>query len=315
MGDTRKILVTGGAGSIGTVVIPMLLERGYEVVILDNFMFGYGPVLHFATNPNVRIINGDVRKKEELSAALEGVDYIIHLAAIVGFPACAADENAAVSINYESTQLLLELMGPDQRLIYASTGSCYGRAETFCDENTPINPLTVYARTKADSEVAILGSDHASNSVVLRFATVFGPSPRMRFDLIVNDFTYKAVNDRIIVLYEGHFKRTFLHSHDAALSYLTVLDNFETMKGGVFNVGDEKLNHTKRDVVVAIQEQLEFELYETDVGTDLDARNYHVSFERVQEFGFRSTVTLAQGIKELLGICSFMRLRMPFRNA
>ena len=308
MGDARKILVTGGAGYVGTVVIPMFLERGHEVVILDNF-------IHFATHPNVRIINGDVRKREDLQAALEGVDDVIHLAAIVGFPACAADENAAVSINYESTLLLLELMRPEQHLIYASTGSCYGRAETFCDENTPINPLTVYARTKADSERAILESSHADSSVILRFATVFGASPRLRFDLIVNDFTYKAVNDRIIVLYEGHFKRTFLHVHDAATCYLTVLENFDAMKGRVFNVGDEKLNHTKRDVAVAIQEQLDFELYETDVGTDLDARNYHVSFERIQEFGFRSTVTLAEGIKELLGICSFVRLRMPFRNA
>ncbi len=315
MGEARRILVTGGAGYVGTVVIPMLLERGHEVVILDNFLFGYGPVLHFATHPRVRIINGDVRRRADLAGALEGVDDVIPLAALLGFPACAADENAAVSTNYESTQLLLELMGPQQRLIYASTGSCYGRAETFCDENTPINPLTVYARTKADSEEAILASPHAGNSVILRFATVFGASPRLRFDLIVNDFTYKAVNDRIIVLYEGHFKRTFLHVRDAAECYLTVLDNFEAMQGRVFNVGDERLNHTKRDVAVAIQEQLEFELYETDVGTDLDARNYHVSFERIQEFGFRSTVTLAEGITELLGICSFMRLRMPYRNA
>jgi nucleoside-diphosphate-sugar epimerase len=315
MGEARKILVTGGAGYVGTVVVPMLLEQGHEVVILDNFLFGFGPVLHFATHPKVRIINGDARRRDDLRAALEGVDDVIHLAAIVGFPACAADENAAVSTNYDSTVLLLELMRPGQRLIYASTGSCYGRAETFCDENTPINPLTVYARTKADSEVAILESPHAENSVVLRFATVFGAAPRLRLDLIVNDFTYKAVNDRIIVLYEGHFKRTFLHIRDAAQCYLTVIDNFDAMKGRVFNVGDERLNHTKRDVALAIQEQLEFELYETDVGTDLDARNYHVSFDRIQEFGFRSTVSLAEGISELLDICSFVRIRMPYRNA
>ena len=310
-----KVTVTGGAGYLGSCLVPMLLERGHRVTVLDNFLYGVEPILHFATHPNVTIINGDVRRDSDLAEAVRGADAVIPLAAIVGFPACAADEAAALSTNLEATRKLLGIMDKGQVMLFPSTGSCYGRAEAFCTEETPINPLTVYARTKAESETAIFESPHAENAVCLRFATVFGAAARLRLDLLINDFVYKAVRDKIIVLYEGHFKRTFLHIRDAARSFVLMLESIDRSRGRVFNVGDDRLNYTKLQVAEAIRKQIAYEIYEVPIGTDLDARNYHVDYRRVQELGFKATIDLDQGIAEMIKICSFVKVRQPFRNA
>lgn len=310
-----KILVTGSAGYIGSMLVPMLLDEGHKVTVVDNFLYGYTPVLHFASHANVTFYNKDIRRKDTVQGVIKGQDVIIHLASIVGFPACSRDEDAAISTNLESTKLIIDNMSKGQILQYASTGSTYGRVEEICTEETPINPLTLYGKTKAESEKYIFASAHAENCIALRFATVFGVSPRIRLDLLVNDFVYKAVHDRVIVLYEGHFRRTFLHVYDAAYSYVHFLKNLNTGLGNIFNVGTETMNYTKKDIALMIQKRFEYEIYEAGIATDLDQRDYEVSYRKIEETGFKTRITMEEGIDELLKVIPFMKIKMQYRNA
>ncbi|MFA5512492.1 MAG: NAD-dependent epimerase/dehydratase family protein, partial [Candidatus Kapaibacterium sp.] len=283
-----KILVTGGSGYIGSLLVPMLLDRGHEVIIYDNFMWGVRPILHFASHKNLEIVSGDVRNENELKKYTAKSDIVIHLAAIVGYPACASDPARAISINVDGTKHIVDNLSKDQRLIFASTGSTYGKVDGICDENTPIAPLTLYGFTKSEGEKMSINS----GGIALRFATVFGSSPRLRLDLLVNDFVYQAIHQRQIVLYEGHFRRTFLHSRDAALVYLFALDNYEKMSGEAYNIGDNKLNYTKKQIALTLKDYLDFYLHEADVGEDLDKRDYEVSYEKINKLGFEITVDL-----------------------
>ncbi len=310
-----KILVTGGAGYVGSVLIPVLLEKGHQVTILDLFLFDYTPILHFAHHPKLTVVNADIRNQGVVKQHLKGKDLIIHLAAIVGFPACARDESAAISTNIESTRTIVENMDKGQSLFFASSGSSYGRVDGICTEDTPINPLTLYGRSKAESEKIIFDSKHASNAIAFRFATVFGVSPRLRLDLLVNDFVYKAINDKIIVLYEGHFRRTFLHVNDAALSYIHLLDNFDSSKGQIFNVGADEMNYTKAEVAELIGKKVPYEIYRSDIGTDLDQRDYEVSYVKITDSGFKCTMSLEQGLDELIKVISFIKVKQQYRNA
>ena len=309
----ESVLITGGAGYIGSILTPQILERGLSVTIFDNFMYGAQPLLGFSRHPNLRIIAGDVRDSNAVAEEVKKHDWIFHLAAIVGYPACAADPMRANTTNVDGTRNIVRSMGGYQRLVFASTGSTYGKVNGVATEETPIAPLTLYGRNKRDCEEII--NQAGIDAVLLRFATVFGSSPRMRLDLLVNDFIYQAIHNKQLVLFEGHFRRTFLHSADAAGIYPFVMDNFDKMKGSVFNVGDESMNYTKKDVALRIKNYIDFYLHEAEFGSDPDKRDYEVDYSRLKELGYRAKVDLDAGIVELLKIIKVIKIDHPLRNA
>jgi nucleoside-diphosphate-sugar epimerase len=308
-----KVLITGGAGYIGSVLAPMLLAEGHHLTIFDSLMYGALPLLGFSVHPRLEIVKGDVRDAPIVARVVKDHDWIFHLAAIVGYPACAADPHLSTTTNVEGTRNVVAAMGRGQRLIFASTGSTYGKVDGVATEETPIAPLTLYGRNKRDAEMLI--RDSGREHVILRFATVFGSSPRMRLDLLVNDFVYQALHNRQIVLFEGYFRRTFLHSTDAAAVYPFAMTHFETMCGKVYNVGDEAMNYTKRDVALKIKDCVDYYLHEAPTGTDPDQRDYEVDYGRLQSLGFRAKVGLDEGIRELVKILRVLTISNPLRNA
>ena len=239
-----KIAITGGAGYIGSVLVPELLHLGHEVRVLDNFYFGQTALLDCCADKSFSIIRGDARDRDTLAKFIDGADFIIPLAALVGFPLCDYDKVAAKTTNLDAILLLLELRKPEQKIIFPCTNSGYGTSDgsIYCTEDTPLNPISLYGTTKAEAEKAIL---EAGNSLTFRFATVFGASPRMRLDLLVNDFVYRAVNDRTMIIFEGHFKRNFIHIRDVVGAYIHAINNFETMKGKAYNCGLSDANLSK----------------------------------------------------------------------
>ena len=306
-----RILVTGGAGYIGSLLCPVLLDGGHEVILLDSLMFGVQPILHFITHPKLEVVHGDIRDPRVVAPLAAKVDAVLHLAAIVGYPACAADPTTAETTNVDGTRILLEALSPSQLVVYAGTGSTYGQCEAVATEETPINPLTLYGRTKRDAERLVV----EKGGVGLRFATVFGLSPRLRLDLLVNDFCYQAYHHKQVILFEGHHRRTFLHARDAAAVYPFALDHYAAMKGDVYNVGASDMNYTKIEVAMAIQALQPFYLHEADIGEDLDKRNYEVSYAKINALGYHATITLDQGIREMLRVIPFIQQRSPWRNA
>jgi nucleoside-diphosphate-sugar epimerase len=305
-----KVLVTGGAGYLGCLVVPLLLEQGHEVTIYDKLMWGIQPLLHVATRPELRIVRGDVRDEIALRKVVRGQDAIVNLAAIVGYPACLEYPNEARETNQESVASLSRMLSPSQLCIQASTGSTYGQVDGVCVEDTPINPLTLYGETKAKAEEAVL----AHGGVPLRFATVFGVSPRMRLDLLVNEIVYQVAHYGTFVMYEGHSRRTFLHCRDAAASILFAIDNYEQMSGRAFNVGDEKLNYTKRAIADLVMAQHRYYLHAAEFGEDKDKRDYEVSYGRIKQLGYKATVTMEDGIKELLQVTPLIKEKSLLRN-
>ena len=246
-----NILVTGGAGYKGVMLTNELLKKGHKVTVLDNFMYGFDSILHLAANKNLSIIKRDIRN--DLKHYVKDKDVIIHLAAVSGYPACEANPHSAHDINISATERLVKLLSKDQRLIYASTTSFYGNSGVESDEGSEITPTTVYSATKYAAEKIVM---QKANAISLRFATIFGISPKMRVDLLVNDFTYHAVNDRCVVLYKANSKRTFLHIKDAIAGYLFALENFDSMKNNIYNLGDEKLNFSKAPLPPAVAFQV-----------------------------------------------------------
>jgi nucleoside-diphosphate-sugar epimerase len=302
-----KVVVTGGSGYIGSVLVPALLAQGYEVTVLDNFLFRQASLLDSCANPAFSIIRGDCRDKETLQKAIAGADYIVPLAAIVGAPACKMDQTAATSTNLEAIRLLLALRGPEQRIIFPCTNSGYGIGEQgkFCTEESPLRPVSLYGTTKVEAERAIL---EAGNAITLRLATVFGSSPRMRTDLLVNDFVYRALTDRFVVVFQGHFKRNYIHIRDIARAFLHAMANFETMKNEPYNVGLSGANLTKLELCVKIKQQIpDFVYLEAPVGEDPDQRDYIVSNEKVEKTGFLPKYSLEFGIQELIKVYAMIR--------
>jgi len=239
-----KILVTGGAGYIGSVLVPTLVERDYKVTVIDNFMYKQTSLLEICHRKNFTVINGDARDKKLISKHMKGADYIIPLACIVGAPACDRNPVAAKTINYDAIKMILELRNKNQRIIFPTTNSGYGVGQKgiYCTEKTPLKPVSLYGRLKVDIEKEIL---KAKNSITLRLATVFGTSPRMRLDLLVNDFVYRAVNDRFVILFESHFKRNYIHIRDVVKAFIHCINNFKKIKNKPYNIKLNSANLSK----------------------------------------------------------------------
>ncbi len=295
-----RVLVTGGAGYIGSVLVARLLERGYDVTVVDNFMYGQTSLLDCCHSENLSIIRGDVRNKPLISKCLSNADAILPLAAIVGAPACDNNPSAAQTINYDAVRMLLDLRERDQMIIFPTTNSGYGVGTKgiYCSEETPLNPISLYGRLKVEMEKELL---KAGGCITLRLATVFGLSPRMRLDLLVNDFTYRAVTDRALVLFQSHFKRNYIHVRDVAKAVVHCLENFNKMQEEPYNVGLSDANLSKWELCEEIKKQLpDFCFVEAGAGEDPDKRDYIVSNEKIEATGFKPDYSLQQGIAELI---------------
>ena len=306
-----KITITGGAGYIGSMLIPMLLKQGHHVHVLDNLFFGGKTLLPYFINPNFTFVNVDVRDKTSLRRELQDADAIIHLAALVGYPLCKKMPREAQEVNVDGTRNLLECAPAGVRLIYASTGSNYGEVEGICTENTPLNPLSLYGRTKTEAEAMMLD---ASNSVSLRFATAFGIAPRLRLDLLINDFAWQAIHQKYLVVYEKHFRRTFIHVHDIARAIVHVVDPNRCQGHKVFNVGSEALNYTKEDIVMLLKDRLDFLVHFAEIGTDADKRDYEVDYSRIRNTGYHTEVDIQRGLDELVHALPLLPIKNPYSN-
>lgn len=309
--DGLKILVTGGAGYVGSVLIPEFLKKGAHIRVLDNLMYGGKSMMPLFREKGFEFTRGDVRDEKTVADAMKGMDAVIHLAAIVGYPACKKDPVLAEDVNHKAT-VLVEKLREDRPIFYASTGSNYGAlVGEMCTEETPLNPLTVYGTTKTAAEAHIL---NAGNCVCYRYATAFGVSNRMRLDLLINDFVFQAVKNRNLVVYEKSFKRTFIDVYDMARSFIFAFENFEKMQGNVYNVGSEKMNYSKEDIAEMVKKKFDFYLHFADFGKDEDQRNYEVSYKKIHDLGFDTTVTVEAGINQLINAYEALDLTHEFSN-
>jgi len=295
-----KILITGGAGYLGSVLTPALLQAGHRVVVLDNFLFRQFTLADCCGYDGFEIVRGDCRDEALLRRLLADADIIIPLAALVGAPACERDRVGAVTVNRDAVGLLCRLASPRQRIIFPTTNSGYGigQADKFCDEDTPLRPISLYGTTKTEAEQLVLARPE---SVAFRLATAFGISPRMRLDLLVNDFVYRAVHDRAVVIFEGHFRRNFIHIRDIARVVLLAIERFEAMRGRTYNVGLDDANLSKLELCGKIQKHVPGFVYlEAPIGKDVDQRDYIVSNARIAAQGFIPEWSLDRGIRELI---------------
>lgn len=288
-----KILITGGAGYKGCLLTEELLKEGNDVTVLDNFMYGHSSIMPYLSNPNFSAINKDIRNITE--SDLKHYDVIYHLAGISGYPACEANPNSAHMINVESTKRIVNLLGREQKLIYASTTSFYGKAGIECDELSNCNPVSTYGVTKLQAENICMQKE---NALALRFATIFGVTQRMRPDLLLNDFVYRAMYERTLVLFDSRSKRTFIHVRDAIKSYV----EYKHLKG-IYNVGGNEMNFSKRELADMVAKHLKFETIEASI-EDKDKRDFIINFDKIEKEGFKISITVDEGIKELVKLYS-----------
>ncbi len=294
-----KILITGGAGYLGSVIVDKMLNAGHEVVVLDKLLFNQTSLLQYTSNSNFKFIYGDVRNESLLEKLCKEADVIIPLAAIVGFPACAADPQLAKDINFKQIVNIVKF-AQHKKILYPNTNSGYGIAEgqTECTEESPLTPISVYGQTKCDAENFLRTM---TTAITFRLATVFGVSPRMRTDLLVNDFTYKAITDKYIVVFEKNFKRNFIHVEDVASAFLFMLENYEKYKGEVFNVGLSSANLSKQELLEKIQSHVkDFAVSYNDFYEDPDKRDYIVSNAKIEATGWKPEWDLDNGIQQLI---------------
>jgi len=295
-----KVLITGGAGYLGSIITPTLLAQGHEVTVLDNFYFNQNSLLDCCQYEKFSVVRGDCRDENLMKSLVAKADLIIPLAALVGVPLCNTDAIATRTTNQEAVEMICRLAGKNQWVIMPVTNSGYGIGEKgkFCTEDTPLKPLSSYGVTKVKAEEAVLGRE---NSISFRLATVFGCAPRMRLDLLVNDFVYRAVYDRAVLIFEGHFKRNYIHVRDVARAFTHGIANFDKMKGKPYNVGLDDANLSKLELCAVIQKHLpKFVYVEAPIGEDPDKRDYIVSNARIAATGFKPEWNLDRGIVELI---------------
>ena len=295
-----EILVTGGAGYLGSTMVPDLLSAGHKVTVLDNFMFKQSSLNHCCYHENFKIVKGDIRQKNTMSKLMKKADVIVPLAALVGAPLCNLDPIGATTINHDAIQLMMSLLSRDQIVLMPTTNSAYGTGDkdNYCNEDSPLRPISQYAIEKVEIEKELM---QHSNAISFRLATVFGMSPRMRIDLLVNDFTYRAVNDGFVVLFESHFKRNYIHVRDVSKVFQHAIKNHESMKGEIYNVGLSDANVSKKQLCQIIKKQLpEFIFIDEKIGRDPDQRNYIISNEKIESTGFKQEFSLDRGIGELI---------------
>ena len=295
-----RILVTGGAGYLGSIMVPELLAAGHAVTVLDNFMFKQNSLAHVCYHPAFEVVRGDIRNEDQMRALLAKADIVIPLGALVGAPLCSRDPVGATSTNHDAILTMLKLLSSQQIVLMPTTNSAYGTgdANNFCTEESPLRPVSQYAIEKVEVEKSLM---QHPNAVSFRLATVFGMSPRMRTDLLVNDFTYRAFTDRFVVLFESSFKRNYIHVRDVARAFMHAIENFPKMRGQIFNVGLSDANVSKRELCDAIKRHVpDFIYIEAPVGKDPDQRNYIVSNAKIEAAGFGPAYSLDFGIAELV---------------
>lgn len=294
----KKVLITGGAGYLGSVLTEVLLNKGYQVTILDSLLYKQTSVAPFSFNKNFKFVLGDVRDKLLLKSLVETHDVIIPLAAIVGMPACKANPELTIQVNYEQVKNITEWVTKNQMVLIPNTNSQYGSSTEIITEDSPFKPLSLYAETKCDAEKAVLNS---GNGIALRLATVFGMSYRMRMDLLVQDFVYKAVNDGYLVLFESHFTRNYIHIRDIANTFLFMIENYDKCNNNAFNVGLTEANCTKLELAQTIQKFIpDLVIVQNEFKQDFDQRNYMVSNAKLESKGWKPQFTLEDGIQELI---------------
>lgn len=308
-----KILVTGAAGYIGSVLVPELLKRGYAVIAIDNFMYNQTSLLDCCHDNKLTIIRGDVRDRELISKYLKSADAIFPLGCLTGAPLCSKDPFSAKAVNFDAVKMFLDLRDKNQLIIFPTTNSGYGIGEKgiYCTEETPLKPVSFYGKLKVELEKVLLD---AGNCITLRLATAFGISARMRLDLLVNDFTYRAVTDRYLVIFQAHFKRNYIHVKDVAKAFIHCLENFSKMKNQPYNVGLSDANLSKWELCAEIKKQItDFYFVESQIGEDPDKRDYIVSNEKIEKTGFKPDISLREGIAELIKGYQIIR-RNQFSN-
>ena len=295
-----NILVTGGAGYLGSTMVPDLLNAGHKVTVLDNFMFKQTSLNHVCNNPNFSVVKGDIRIASVMAPLLKKADIVIPLAALVGAPLCNLDPVGATTVNHDAITMMIKHLSKQQIVLMPTTNSAYGTGDdnNHCTEESPLRPISQYAIEKVAIEKELM---QHPNAISFRLATVFGMSPRMRIDLLVNDFTYRAVVDRCVVLFESHFKRNYVHVRDVSRVFQHGLSNHDRMKGQIYNVGLSEANVSKKELCEHIQKQIpQFTFIEAPVGKDPDQRNYIVSNAKIEATGYKTEVSLDRGIAELV---------------
>ena len=300
MTDQLNILVTGGAGYLGSILVPALLGDGHRVTVLDNFLFAQNSLAHVCADPKFDLIRGDARDAGLVAGCAKQADVVIPLAALVGAPICERDKIGATSLNRDAVEMLAGTLGQDQRMIMPITNSGYGIGERgkYCTETSPLNPITLYGKTKVAAEAFVLGRE---NGISLRLATVFGMAPRMRLDLLVNDFVHRAVHDRAVILFESHFKRNYIHVRDVTRAFQHAIENFTSMRGEAYNVGLSDANLSKWELCEVIKKHVpHFVFMEAPVGEDPDKRDYIVSNEKIEATGYKPAYSLDDGVQELI---------------
>ena len=294
----KRALITGGAGYLGSVLAEVLLDEGYSVTVFDSLMYKQTSLLHLCDNKNFKFVKGDVTNKKSLLPQIINHDVIIPLAAIVGAPACDANKDLATAVNYEQIRFIVDNLREDQKLVMPNTNSQYGSSTEVITEQSPFNPLSHYAITKCKAEEYIMDW---GNGICLRLATVFGSSPRMRTDLLVNDFVYKTITEGCLVLFQSKFKRNYIHVRDIAYTFVHCIENYNKLNGGVFNVGLSDANLNKMELATKIKEYFpKLVIIENEFSTDIDNRNYIVSNDKLEATGWKPRYTIEDGIEELI---------------
>lgn len=310
----KKILITGGAGYIGTTLLPLLLERNYSVTVYDSLMFNNGDkLLPFISNPNFSFVKGDIKDRELLRKSVKNKDIVIHLAAYVGYPICREKgEKESYEVNTAATKDLVDMLTEDQYLLFGSTSSNYGEVKDICTEETPLNPLSIYGKTKTEAEQYVMSR---KNSTAFRFATAFGVSPKLRLDLLVNDLTYKALTQKYAIIYESHFIRSFIHVKDMARVFLFAIENQLKMKSNVYNIGSNKMNFSKKQICELIKTKVpDVYFHYADFDQDLEKRNFLTSYDKINSLGFDINFSLEQGIEEIKKSVNLIQTDLKYNN-